>query len=172
MELRFVAPELREIDLIGSEVLACAVFSDQRPPRGVAGLVDWRMAARLSRYLESQELTGVLGEVALIPGKPRIPFEKVLVFGAGTTEAFDEESYSRVMSQMLDTLAGLGVRIAVVERPGRHLGRLDLYHATDLLLCACEERHHQDRWTLVEEAEDQKLIAQHIAEQKRKKRMR
>jgi len=172
MELRYIAPDLRQLDTAGAEVLACAVFSDHLPPRGMLGMVDWRMAARLSRHLETGELTGAMGEVVMIPGKPRIPFEKLLLFGAGEAAAFDEAAYLAVILRMLNALSALKVRMAVVERPGRALGVLDTTRAIEILLRACAEQGEQDTWTLIEEGEDQKLIAQHLAEERRRKRMR
>jgi len=172
MELRFIAPELRQLDTVGAEVLACAVFSDQLPPRGMVGLVDWRMAARLSRYLDAGDITGEVGEVVLIPGKPRIPFEKLLLFGAGASQQFDEEAYLDVIGRMLKSLASLKVRMAVVERPGRWLSALEPMRAMELLLRTCSDQGEQDVWTLIEAPDEQKLITQHLAEERRRKRMR
>lgn len=172
MDLRFIAPDLRQIDTVGAEVLACGVFSDQLPPRGVLGLVDWRMAARLSRHLESGEIGGRLGEVVLIPGKPRIPFEKLLLFGAGSAQAFDETAYLQVIARMLQALDGLKVRLAVVERPGRELRTIDAARAAELLLRTCSDQGGQDVWTLIESPDDQKAMSQHLAEERRRKRMR
>lgn len=172
MDLRFVMPHLRQIDTVGSEVLACCLFEDERPIRGVAGLLDWRMAARLSRHTICGDLTGARGEVVLVPGKPRIPFEKLLLFGLGSKEDFDEEVFLEVVHRMLDTLSGLKIRMAVVERPGRHLDAVDALRAADLILEACGSHGDQDLWTMVEEVPEQKRIAQHLTEERRRKRLR
>ncbi|HQP33829.1 MAG TPA: M17 family peptidase N-terminal domain-containing protein [Polyangiaceae bacterium] len=172
MELRYIAPDLRQLDTAGAEVLACAVFTDLLPPKGLLGLVDWRMAARVSRHIETGEISGRPGELVMIPGKPRIPFEKLLLLGAGEARAFDEAAYLDVIVRMLAVLSSLKVRMAVVERPGRFLGVIDTTRAIELLLRASAEQGEQDTWTLVEEGEDQKLIAQHLAEERRRKRMR
>jgi len=83
MELRFVGPDLAELDRVGAEVLVASLFRDERPPRGVAGLFDWRSAGRLSRLMHEGFATGELGEVLMAPAKPSLPFEKVILFGAG-----------------------------------------------------------------------------------------
>ncbi|HNS95632.1 MAG TPA: M17 family peptidase N-terminal domain-containing protein [Polyangiaceae bacterium] len=172
MDFRFVSPDLRQLDSVGSEVLACCLFEDERPVRGLAGLLDWRMAARLSRWMASEALTGKSGEVVLISGKPRIPFEKLLLFGLGPVSRFDETVYLEIMHRMIDTLTGLRVRMAVIERPGRHQDALDALRALDLILEVCEEHGGQDLWTLVEELPDQKRMTQHLAEERRRKRLR
>ncbi|MCU0691143.1 MAG: leucyl aminopeptidase [Polyangiaceae bacterium] len=172
MELRFVAPQLRQLDGVGSEVLACCVFSDERPLRGLAGLIDWRMAGRLSQWVEAGELRGERGEVVLIPGKPRIAFEKLILLGLGPRDAFDERACRGSVETILNILSGLRVRMAVVERPGRHLDDLDALRAVDAVLDACEGHQDQDILTLVEPPHEQKRIAQHLAEERRRRRLR
>jgi hypothetical protein len=172
MDLRFITPSLRQVDTVGSEVLACSFFEDERPVRGLAGLVDWRMNARISRFIEAGDLVGKRGEVTLIPGKPRLPFEKLLLFGLGPKQYFDEEVFLEVIHRMLDTLSGLRVRMVVAERPGRHTDMMDAIRAADLIIEACEGREDQDLWTLAEEVADQKRVTQHLADERRKKRLR
>ena len=83
MDLRFITPQQRRLDLAATEVLVAALASDERPPHGVAGLVDCRLAGRVSRLIQSGYATGELDEVLLIPGKPKLPFDKILFFGCG-----------------------------------------------------------------------------------------
>ena len=49
MDLRFVSRDLRRLDLAATEVLLAPLAEDDRPPHGVAGLVDWRLAGRVSQ---------------------------------------------------------------------------------------------------------------------------
>jgi len=170
--LRFIQPTLRQLDTLGGELLACGFFEDERPMHGMAGLVDWRMAARVSRHIEAGAVTGAAGEVVMMPGRPRLPFEKLVLFGLGTRALFDEQRLSEVLARMLSTFSMLKVRMAVVERPGRHTGQVDAVRAVDLLMEACLAHEDQDVWTLVEVVHDQKRIAQHLAEERRRKRAR
>ena len=101
MELRFVTPELARLDEIDTEVLACSVWSDARPSHGVAGLCDWRLGGRLSDLERRGLVTGELGEVVLLAGKPRLSFDKVLVFGAGPRASFGEEAFHTLVLSML-----------------------------------------------------------------------
>jgi hypothetical protein len=48
VELRFTLPSLRKLDLLGTEVVLAAVAADEQPPHGLAGLLDWRLAGRIS----------------------------------------------------------------------------------------------------------------------------
>ncbi|MBN1610013.1 MAG: leucyl aminopeptidase [Polyangiaceae bacterium] len=167
MELRFTAPRLERLDQAGTEVLLACVASDERPPHGVAGLVDWRLAGRVSRLLATGFATGAVGEVVLIPGRPKLTFEKVLLFGTGPTGQFTEHVFRVVAERMLVTLEGLKTRNAVVELPGRHMEAIAPERAAELLLEAARGRPEHDVWTLAEPVEAQRTIAQHVVQQRR-----
>jgi Cytosol aminopeptidase family, N-terminal domain len=170
VELRYTIPNLRRLDLLGSEVLVASLASDERPPHGTTGLVDWRLAGRISRLLLRGFATGRAGEVLLVPGKPKLPFDKVLLFGIGPTTAFDEQAYSLVLDRILSTLEGLRARSAVVELPGRHFGGIAPERAADLLLERTAGRREHDVWTLIEPADAQRVITQHVIQERRRVR--
>ncbi len=170
MDLRFALPSLRKLDLVGTEVLVAGITSDERPPQGVAGLVDWRLGGRVSRVLKSGFVHGELGEVLLVPGKPKLPFDKVLLFGMGPLAEYDEVTYRSVLEKVLRTLEGLRARTAVVELPGRHRELVSAERAADILLEVAGPRAEHDVWTLVESAEAQRVITQHMIQERRRVR--
>lgn len=170
MELRFTLPSLRKLDLLGTEVVLAAVASDEAPPHGVAGLLDWRLSGRISRLIERGLLTGQVGEVVLIPGKPKLPFDKVLLFGVGRREDFSEPVYRVVVEKMLSTLEGLRARSAVVELPGRHFDAIRPDRAADILLECAGSKPMHDVWTLAETLEAQRLVTQHMIQERRRVR--
>ena len=81
IDLRFVAPDLRKLDEAGSEVIVCGVWKDTRPFSGLAELLDWRLAGRLSRLAKQAFLVGDVGEVLLVLVGRKLPFRKELVAG-------------------------------------------------------------------------------------------
>lgn len=170
MELRFVTPELARLDEIDSEVLACAVWADARPAHGLAGLCDFRLGGRISDLLRRDHVTGALGEVVMLPGKPRLTYDKILLFGAGPRAAFTEETYKRLVHRMLHVMEGLSARASVVELPGRHDGLIPADRAADILLAHAGGRPEHDVWTLVEDAEGKQRVVQHMIEERRRVR--
>ncbi|HMJ13688.1 MAG TPA: M17 family peptidase N-terminal domain-containing protein [Polyangiaceae bacterium] len=170
MDLRFTTPQLRKLDQVGTEVLVATLAADERPPHGVAGLVDWRLAGRVSKLLASGFATGSLGEVLLIPGKPKLPFDKVVLFGSGSSSEFNEHVFRFVIDKVLSTLEGLRARTAVVELPGRHIGAISAERAADILLESAGGRPEHDVWTLVDSAEAQRAITQHMIQERRRVR--
>jgi len=105
IELRFVAPDLRRLDEAGSEVVVCGVWRDGRPFTGLAGLIDWRLGGRLSKLARQSFLVGEVGEVLVVPSRPRLPFDKVMVAGLGPRAAFGEETFRTVLARVLDRIA-------------------------------------------------------------------
>jgi len=170
VDLRFTTPHLRKLDLAGTEVLVASLASDERPPHGLAGLLDWRLSGRISRLCESGFATGEIGEVLLVPGKPKLPFDKLVLFGMGRRSDFNEHVFRAVVERMLSTLEGLRARSAVVELPGRHIQAITAERAADLLLEAASTRPEHDLWTLVESVEAQRAITQHMVQERRRVR--
>jgi hypothetical protein len=168
MELRFVRPELVELDRVGMEVLAAATFADERPPRGVAGLYDWRSAGRLSRWMQEGWLTGDLGEVLMTPVRPRLPFDKLILFGAGHSAEFDDSIFCALVERMPATMSGLRARTAVVQLPGRHLDVITAERAMDVLLELSAEQPEHDVWTLVETEVGEKAMGSYLGKRRRR----
>lgn len=170
MDLRFSTPELRKLDLLGTEIIVSTVASDERPPHGVTGLLDFRLAGRISRLIQAGFLTGKVGEVLLIPGKPKLPFDKILLFGIGKQSDFNDPVFRTVLDKILRTLEGLRARTAVVELPGRHFDAISPERAADILLESTGGQKEHDVWTLIEPAEAQRAITQHMIQERRRVR--
>ncbi len=170
MELKFVEPYLSKLDEIDAEILIASVFTDVRPARGLLGLCDFRLGGRLSRLMMQGFITGAFEEVVLVPGKPLLTYDKVLVFGAGPSSAFDEDAYIGLVGKMLVTLEGLAARTAVVELPGRQANAIGAARAVDVLLTETGGSKLHDVWTLVEHSAGRASIEQHMVEQKRRVR--
>ncbi len=168
MEFRFVAPDLRKLDAAHAELLACGVFSDERPMRGLAGLLDFRMAGRLSRLARDGFLVGDVGEVVFVPGHPKLPFEKILVLGLGAKASFGEETFRRVVGRLLRTLEGLHVRRAIVELPGRGHGLMEPERAAEIVLQSVGDSPAHDAWWLVEEADAQRRVGRRAHDDRRR----
>jgi len=140
VEVGFVERNLRALDLVTADIVVGALCEDERPPRGLAGLVDWRLGGRLSVECQRGFLTGVRGEKFLLPARPRLPFEKALIVGLGRRESVDEDTLKASLELVLDTLESLRVRRAAAEFPGRHLGAVPMARAMELLWSALDER--------------------------------
>ena len=164
-ELRFVAPDLRRLDEVGSEVVVCGIWRDERPFSGLACLLDWRLAGRLSRLARQGFLVGDVGEVLVVPARPRLPFDKLLACGLGPRATFNDVAFRTVLERIVDALAGLSVKKAVIELPGRGQGGVDAERAAEILLDVVGDDERD--LCFVEEPDAQRRIEKHAQERHR-----
>jgi len=93
------------LDTLNREGLALGFFSDERPPKGLCGFVDWRLNGIISRELARGRISGEFMEQILIATPPRIGASKIVLWGMGP---FTELTYKRLyltglnMSQIMD----------------------------------------------------------------------
>lgn len=167
VDLRFVAPDLRRLDEASAEVVVCAIFEDERPLRGLAGLLDWRLAGRLSRLAKETFLEGRSGEVLALPVRPRLPFDKALVVGLGPRASFDDAICKKAMARIFDALTGLHVKKALVELPGRGADAITVEHAAEILFDVLGE-DERDALVLVEGPEAQKKIEKQLQDKRQR----
>jgi hypothetical protein len=169
MRLQFIPPLLHELDTVECEAIACVVWEDVRPMDGLAALCDWRFAGRLSRLLMDGFVTGKLGEVTLVPGRPALAAEKLFLIGGGPSIGFDETRFDGIVETLLRTLGGVSARSVLSQLPGRQANWLAPERAADRLLGAlAAPRARNVSWTLVEDLEGQRRIEQHMIEERRR----
>jgi hypothetical protein len=166
LDLRFVARDLRRLDEVSAEVVVCGIYRDERPMTGLAGLLDWRLAGRLSRLAKQGFLLGEVGELLAVPVRPRLPFDKILVAGLGPRGAFGDATFRKVLDRTLNALSGLHIKKAVVELPGRGDEAITAERAADILLDLIGD-DERDALTFVEDLPGQQRIEKHAQERHR-----
>ncbi len=167
IDLSFVAPDLRRLDEVSAEVVACGVFRDVRPFGGLAGLLDWRLAGRLSRLAKQGFLVGDVGEVVFLPARPRLPFEKLLAFGLGPRASFGEAACRQVLTRVLDSLDGLVVKTALVELPGRSTNAIEVEAVAEILFDVLGSSD-RDGISFVDDEDAERRIAKHAVDRHRR----
>ncbi|MCA9536688.1 MAG: hypothetical protein KC593_23560 [Myxococcales bacterium] len=158
MDIAFVAPDLRRLDKIRHEALAAALFEGEWPLRGALGLLDWRLAGRVSRMIQQGIATGERGESLLIPGESKVAFDKLFLRGAGAAKDFDAQAFDEALEAMLDTLTRAGVRSSALVLPGRALGLITPAAAMERFLAVVATHPEHDEISLVEGADAQRAM--------------
>ena len=97
----------------GGDALVVPVWSDVRPLRGAAGLLDWRLCGRLSQMIRPQE------KLLLVTN--RVPWRRVLAVGVGVSTAFDEDAFRATIDCSLQALRGIGASSVAMALPGRDI---------------------------------------------------
>jgi hypothetical protein len=87
----------RPLERVGADLVVVGVFSDDRPLRGGAARIDWRLCGLISSLLQGGELTGQLGEAVLMPSPGSLRAPRILLLGLGERGAFRMASAQEVM---------------------------------------------------------------------------
>ncbi len=119
-----VAVETGPIEKAAVELVVATFFENDRPLRGEAGRVDWRLCGMLSDLLARGALRGSGGEAALIPTFGRLRAPRVLVLGLGSATGFGALEVKSMARAAVQRCAGLRVRSIALALPGHWTGLL------------------------------------------------
>lgn len=169
MDVRFASPDLGSVSELKTEALCLPFFLDERPIRGPAGLVDFRLCGRVSKLIASGRMHGDMGEAVLMPARPRLFAERLLWLGAGRHGELDEARFRGLVKAALTRLGELRVRAAALSLPGRVRGRFAPADAIDWFL---EEAsgfgERLDELTLLESDEAQRVMQPRVERARRR----
>jgi hypothetical protein len=104
--------------LEGIDALCLFVGEDERPLRGTAGYVDWRMCGALSRVLQDGFFTGAQNDSLLLPTSGRFPVWRIFVIGMGRRHSLTPDSLGRALGKAAETLKRAQVESVALEVPG------------------------------------------------------
>lgn len=124
--------QLRLLDLpadrMEGEVVAAFYFSDQRPLKGPAALLDWRLDDPLTRGLAAGSCSGKAGEQLLVRNNGKLGSDWVLFVGGGSWQGLGVETYRSLVEHLLRVGCQAGFRrIALCLAPlsGMNVGDLE-----------------------------------------------
>ncbi|AKU91232.1 hypothetical protein [Vulgatibacter incomptus] len=83
LQLQAAPLSLEGLDRLDAGDLVLFVGEGDRPLRGLAGFVDWRMCGELTRRVKEGFFAGAAGEALLTVPAGRLPVSRIFVFGAG-----------------------------------------------------------------------------------------
>jgi hypothetical protein len=170
MDVRFVAPDWKSLDDLHSEAIFAPFFSDERPLKGVLGLIDWRLCGFVSRMMLQNIVQGQMGETVLLPLRPRLLVDKLFLFGLGAQASFDDGLSFSVTKRMLEVGARARVRAMALVLPGRSSGRVSAVAAIESFVQATAGRREQDELVVIEPPEAQKEMDPILQRERRRAR--
>lgn len=130
----------------GGDVLVVPIWSDIRPLRGPAGLLDWRLCGKLSQMIREGRVSGAAGEkLLLVTG--RVPWRRILGIGAGPSEVFGDGACKASLQCAMDAARGIGAEHLAIAIPGRDLDLVKPDRAIRYLIDSVEKSHaSQGSW--------------------------
>ena len=90
-------------------------FEDMRPLKGIAGELDWLLCGALSNLLLSGKLRGVLGDVALLTSRGKVPAPKIFMIGLGPMRKLSSETLQYAARTAVTTALSAGIVNLVLE---------------------------------------------------------
>ncbi len=99
------------------------VAEDERPLRGIAGYVDWRLCGKLSQVLLEGFFTGIPADWLLVPSNGRLVPDRIFVAGLGPVATMNPSSLGEALQRVAQRLARAKVSAVGLEVPGA--GRVD-----------------------------------------------
>ena len=104
--------------LPGLDSLCVFVGEDERPLRGAAGFLDWRMSGSFSRVLVSGFFVGTPGDTLLIPTNGQIAIPRVFAIGLGRAQGLTEEALAAALRTAAQVLGKARAQAVALELPG------------------------------------------------------
>jgi len=164
----FTQPELARWDALQVDAAAVAFFEDERPLRGAAGLLDWRLCGRVSRWLRAGMLSGRAGESFLTTPTKKLPFAKLYFYGLGPMQGFDEARYRVALKAMRDAMWLMGARKWMLSPPGRDVGLIAPRRALEVLMEEAELSGRIDEVLICDSGSAQKEMAEALQRPRKK----
>lgn len=185
LHTQFVPIRLRNLDQGRSDLLILSLFDHERPPQGLAGLVDWRMDGLISRNrLDSTgEARGnphysgmalgafacAMGEKLLFPISHKLPFSTAMVMGLGKVSEYDSARYRQAVDLLVDAACSLRAQSLTLRLPGWTQAGLPARRAIEAFVLSWQAAKNQGRTvpthiTFVEELAHQGEMAERIEE--------
>jgi len=154
----FIAAAQRSLDELQTEVIVLPFFSDERPLRGAAGLIDWRLCGALSRKLMAGYLRGTLGEKSLVANPGKLKSECLLLIGLGESASFDQEVAAKACTMIAEALREAKVSTAALALPGRSLDLMTPLDAMQVWLAASPVDGELEELSIIELAQEHRAL--------------
>jgi hypothetical protein len=112
-------------DRVDASALVLGFFRDERPLRGAAGMVDWRLNGYVSRLLAGERLSGEARESTLVATQGRVRPPVVLFVGLGVRAHYGFDRITETLGNVTQKLQKLHIEEFALEVPGAFLLGLD-----------------------------------------------
>jgi hypothetical protein len=154
----FVPLTSRSLDELQAELIVLPFFSDERPLRGAAGLLDWRLCGGLSRKLMAGYLDGTRGEKAWVTAPRQLKSGGLLLFGLGASAEFDDGAGREACAQIAAALRDAKASTVALVLPGRSLGLLPPVDAMQLWLDEAPLNGELEEISIIESPDEHRAL--------------
>ncbi len=123
--MRRITAFYQDITRVKADILVAGITTDVRPPRGLAGKVDWYMGGFLSRQILGGKLDGRPGVMTMIAIQGKLLTPRLLLVGVGA--AMTQEDAAGHFRPLGDTIRELGLQKVALEIPAIETPKSGVY---------------------------------------------
>lgn len=121
-------------DALSRETLILGFFSDERPPKGYCGLVDWRLNGMISAEIAGGRISGSFLEKIACVVPRRIRVSRLILFGMGALTELTCDRLYNAGFEIAKTVNGIGATDLALPMPAAGRGPLHLAQMTEALI--------------------------------------
>jgi len=109
------------VERVRADLLVAPFFAGERPLRGAAGRLDWRLCGHLSEMLKRNAFDGAEGDLILVPTGASARAPRALLVGLGARSGFSPRQLRPAIASALAKARGLKAGIVAVALPSESL---------------------------------------------------
>lgn len=106
-----------DVTRVETEILVAPVWSDVRPPRGLAGRADWYLCGFVSRLMRAGTVRGTPGETTLVAVQGKLLAPRLLLLGCGPRRPVDAAALGGHLRHAAQVVRDLGLTAVALEMP-------------------------------------------------------
>ena len=131
-------------EVLNHESLVFGFFSDERPPRGYCGLIDWRFNGMIATKIAKGKIAGIFMEKILIAPHQRIASSKVLLFGLGKSTELTYDALYMAGYDISHTITKMGCVDFAFDIPVVGRCNLEIPLVTEAMIAGCFDFFSKD----------------------------
>lgn len=97
-------PKIDFVEDISADLICTTLFEDLGAPKGVAGMVDWRLNGFISQNIVDHRMSGAFRESTLIPLDNPFSSNRLCLFGLGSWRSYNSLQLKRLLPKVLQTV--------------------------------------------------------------------
>lgn len=146
-----VCADLPALDCVSDDAMVALIYADEKPPRGLAGLIDWRTDGTISRMTAGGRITGEYAECVLFSTNNRTACGFILFFGLGRKREITPERMRDAGAIVGGKLAKAHVKRFALGLPPAGEDRIPWGEALAIFLGAIAEEGRWESVTIVDD---------------------
>jgi hypothetical protein len=161
--------DLPALDEVCDDAMVALICADDRPPRGLAGLIDWRTDGTISRMTAGGKIGGEYGECVLFSTNNRVSCGFILFFGLGRRKDLTIERLRGAGAMVGGKLLKASVKRFALGMPPIDEDRISWNDAMAVFLSAISEAGRWESVTLIDDPDRVRKFAWTMPESLKKK---